>query len=443
MSSSEIENALTAFSDACEAVEKAHTGQAQDILFGEKFINSLSKLWKRLPKEAKNKINIPRDANVSKQKYRPSKKPSMIVLTKSREEDILHWSKDYKSFFDDKNGHQIIDFTSDPIPKLYNVLYLSTTRPDRDMLRGRLLRVLLYQLKARLCCKRLNSDNLERITGIIHESGLTQHDLKMISADIKSWTRAGKKYDGLCRDLADKEDLQSYRYLGTLFCLPDTVTDRSLRDIPDEGEKRRPKIKNFVSRGIRNLVHKDTMNELANNIFQHLWTQIELFISQIGGGDSLLSLNDWRLKHLQMLRVQNSGSAVAENPAISTRDTFTRDSAHPQSSPTVAPVSQSNAVPDVDSSPGVPQNRSNQPGYRAAGVNQPPATTQYTSNQSTFVQPPMPPTSDTLPQEQQGGYFYDPSIFGQPPIPPSSDTLPQEQQGGYFYDPSIFGQPPI
>ncbi|KAE8353378.1 hypothetical protein BDV28DRAFT_148115 [Aspergillus coremiiformis] len=251
-----------------------------------------------------------------------------------------------------------------------------------------------------------------------------------MSDKIKSWAGAGKKYDALCRDLAVKDDLQTYRYLGTLFCLPDNVTDRSLRDIPDQGENRPPKINSFLSRGIRTLAHKNTVNELVNDIFKHLWTQIELFISQLGGGDSLLSLEDWRLKHLQMFRVQNSGSTVLESSAISTRDPFTQGSAHPQSSPTVATVGQSNAAPDVDNSPGISQDSSNQSEYRAAGVHQPPATTQYTSNPSAFGQPSS--TSDTLLQERQDTYFYDLSAFGQPPVPSvmeiDQDTIYDEQQ---------------
>ncbi|BCR83530.1 uncharacterized protein ACHE_10932S [Aspergillus chevalieri] len=120
----------------------------------------------------------------------------------------------------------------------YKLLLDTESRSERDRLRARFYKVLFYQLKDRLCETYLRSDTLDMITRFITSSRLIDCEFNTVKQNIRKWAQSGGKYDALCRDLAeDEEDVngQEYGYLGTLFRLPDDVTDRSLKDLPNEG----------------------------------------------------------------------------------------------------------------------------------------------------------------------------------------------------------------
>lgn len=108
----------------------------------------------------------------------------------------------------------------------YKALLEAESRKNRDTIRTRFLKVLFYHLKDRFCVAYLRSNAVEWISQAICVAGLDNSDPDAISRNIKGWIKVGEKYDSLCRDLGNYNVAQNYRYLGSLFRLPEDVTDR-------------------------------------------------------------------------------------------------------------------------------------------------------------------------------------------------------------------------
>lgn len=94
--------------------------------------------------------------------------------------------------------------------------------------------------------QKLRDNTIEDIARVINSA--INVDVDQIVNNIRSWAKIGKRYDGLCQDLAklcpselsesedqsplrssdedDEDDYKKYVYLGPLFYLPSEVTER-------------------------------------------------------------------------------------------------------------------------------------------------------------------------------------------------------------------------
>lgn len=187
-------------------------------------MDCLTRLWRHLPENSKKKFNHDR----RRRKKGPRREDQKITLPEDLRKNLSHWTADYRSFFNE------IEIPGPsglapccPIAMSYRLLLEAESRKNRDTIRMRFLKVLFYHLKVRLGIKNLGSNTAEWISQAIRTAGLGDNDLDAISSNIKGWIKVGARYDALCRDLGNYNTAQGYRYLGSLFRLPDDITDRS------------------------------------------------------------------------------------------------------------------------------------------------------------------------------------------------------------------------
>ncbi|OQE64529.1 hypothetical protein PENNAL_c0227G01863 [Penicillium nalgiovense] len=196
-----------------------------------------------------------------------------------------------------------------PIAGFYEDLSRAEIRNSGDAIRLRFLKVLFHQLKDRICVTYLRSDAVEWITERVIAAGLNDGDSGRITNNIKEWAYVGGRYEALSRDLGNSNAAQDYKYLGSLFRLPDDVTDRYLvKEVPVKGEDRTRFINSLTHRGVRNLEKSEDMDNLANEVFCFLWNKIESSISfaQPEQGSLSVGMKDWRrLQGTRILRLQN------------------------------------------------------------------------------------------------------------------------------------------
>ena len=107
----------------------------------------------------------------------------------------------------------------------YKLLLEVESWKNRDTIHAWFLKVLFFYLKDRFCVTYLQSNAIDWISQAIRAVGLDDSKSDAISSNIRSWIKVGARYDSLYRDLGNY-NVEDYRYLGILFCLPDDVTDR-------------------------------------------------------------------------------------------------------------------------------------------------------------------------------------------------------------------------
>ncbi|CAG8410941.1 unnamed protein product [Penicillium salamii] len=162
-----------------------------------------------------------------------------------------------------------------------------------------------HRLKNRLCIDQMRSNNVEKASHIILESGLISSDLETITRQVTGWTNEGRRIDALCQDIGCAE-AKNDTHLGNIFCFPGDVHDEFIRAIPLSGAKRGEEIRRLKTRGILDVEDRNDLDDLANALFGELWEKIEDSISRIthftGTGQ------DWALQQTRSFPIQQAGN---------------------------------------------------------------------------------------------------------------------------------------
>lgn len=161
-------------------------------------VQCLSKVWQRLPRVTRNKIN---KTTRKRHKQASSKQLPKIFQTDTRHEIVTLWSKNYLLFFDEELPPSS-DFQHYPMAVSYKLLLNTESRRETDKLRTRFYKVLLYQLKDRLCETYLRSNTLDMITRFATTSSRIDCEFNTVKQSARKWAQSGGKYNSLCRDLA-------------------------------------------------------------------------------------------------------------------------------------------------------------------------------------------------------------------------------------------------
>ncbi|KAG0156025.1 hypothetical protein PDIDSM_3201 [Penicillium digitatum] len=137
--------------------------------------------------------------------------------------NINRWQDNPFSFFTEGSLH--IDPTESPLFQLYIYLKDLEGRREKDILRSRLIKVLYYRLKNRLCINNVRPNDVEIVAQIISKTGTMRGDLKEVKETISKWIKEGKRLDVLCKDISRTDSLEN-KHLGVLFCLPYDTHDK-------------------------------------------------------------------------------------------------------------------------------------------------------------------------------------------------------------------------
>ncbi|KAJ6019968.1 hypothetical protein N7499_004121 [Penicillium canescens] len=292
---------------ACSVAEQKGQTEVQHVLSDQQVVDCLAKLWKHLPDVSKQKV----DPSYRKRcRKAPRKlKDEKIDLSKHLKANMARWSTDIRSFLYANGTTEPPSIVTCPVAGFYEELSKAEIRNSGDAIRLRFLKVLFHHLKDRFCVTYLRPNAVEWITQRVLAAGLDDGDSGRITCKIKDWAYVGGRYEALSRDLGDYNATQDYKYLGSLFRLPDDVTDRYLlKEVPVKGEDRTSFINSLTRRGVCNLEKSEDTDNLANEIFCYLWNKVESSISfgQPEQGSPFVGLKDWRrLQGTRILRLQN------------------------------------------------------------------------------------------------------------------------------------------
>lgn len=139
---------------------------------------------------------------------------------------MARWNTDFRSFLDANGTIESSRIVTCPIAAFYEELSKAEIRNSGDTIRLRFLKVLFHHLKDRFCITYLRPNAVDWITQRVLAVGLDDGDSGIITNKIKDWAYVGGRYEALSRDLGNYNVAQDYKYLGSLFRLPDDVTDR-------------------------------------------------------------------------------------------------------------------------------------------------------------------------------------------------------------------------
>ncbi|GKZ51011.1 hypothetical protein AbraIFM66951_004824 [Aspergillus brasiliensis] len=348
--------AVEVFSKACNTIIEAR--ELSQLVNQREFIDSLRKLWKKLPKTTKDEINKSSRRRLPRRTIIPEK----IVIPAEDHANITKWLKNHDCFFvddDDDNRVTTVDGYTCAISNIYKAVVKAELRHSKDNLRLRFFKVLFYHLKVRLGVKHFRDDTTNAIARIIHST--TDVTVGQIAKDIASWVNIGGKYDGLCRELAKQSatepttepatepatepttepatepatghqdesenqttfedlsvaDYRRYAYLGPLFYWPSDVTERSLKDIPHSGKRRDQKIKMFISRGFFEVDDKEAIDRLVGRLFSSIWVQMEAAMES----HSCQATDEWRQPNrIPVFQAHGSGAPGLSTTAARSHD---------------------------------------------------------------------------------------------------------------------------
>lgn len=187
-------------------------------------VTCLAKLWKHLPEDSKQRI----DPSCRKRgRKAPRKlKDQKIELSRHLKANMTRWNTDLRSFLEANGTTESSRVLTCPIAACYEELSNAEIRNSGDTIRLRFLKVLFHHLKDRFCVTYLRPNAVDWITQRVLAAGLDDGDSGRVTHKIKDWAYVGGRYEALSRDLGDYNVVQDYKYLGSLFRLPDDVTDR-------------------------------------------------------------------------------------------------------------------------------------------------------------------------------------------------------------------------
>ncbi|GIK05805.1 hypothetical protein Aspvir_009918 [Aspergillus viridinutans] len=335
--------ALEAFSVACNAIIEAE--QLSQLVSQQEFIECLRKLWKKLPKTTKDKINKshprPRHRKITQSK---------IVIPAEDQANIAKWLQNRNQFFDDDDDDDDDDDREIArhcqISRAYRAVVQAELRHSKDNLRLRFFKVLFFHLKVRSGVQNFRDNTVDGIARVIGSA--INIDIDQIARNITSWAKIGKKYDGLCQDLAkqspsepsgsedqstfegsDAGDYKDYMYLGPLFYLPSDVTERWLKDLTQRGQLRDRKIKMFIDRGIFEVDNKGAIDTLVGRLFCGVWVEMEKVMKRhclltIEKNHSLHTIYEWRTQK-PMPAFQVRGACVRDIVSPSSASAMSTD----------------------------------------------------------------------------------------------------------------------
>lgn len=132
------------------------------------------------------------------------------------------WQDNPLSFFTESSID--LDLSRSPVAQLYIYVKNLEQRTEKDIVRSRLIKVLYYRLKDRLCLNYVRANGLEILAEIISKTGIVCSDPKEVKEKFSKWVTEGKRLDTLCEDVDDTESLED-THLGVLFCLPEDADD--------------------------------------------------------------------------------------------------------------------------------------------------------------------------------------------------------------------------
>ena len=153
-------------------------------------------------------------------------KTQEITLSEQLRTNMTRWNADIRSFLHADCTTEYSRALICPIAAFYEDLSRAEIRNSGDAIRLRFLKVLFHQLKDRFCATYLRSDAVEWIAERVIAAELDDGDSGRITNNIKEWAYVGGRYESLSRDLGNSNAAQDYKYLGSLFRLPDDITDR-------------------------------------------------------------------------------------------------------------------------------------------------------------------------------------------------------------------------
>ncbi|CAG7990048.1 unnamed protein product [Penicillium salamii] len=261
-------------------------------------MNSVRRFWASIPKKSRRKIG--RHSQKSFKISRKSDEPINTLQINSPPDflaSVDRWQDNPLSFFTESRID--LDLSESPLAQLYIYLKNLEQRTEKDIVRSRLIKVLYYRLKNRLCLNYVRANELEILAEIISKTGMVNSDLKGAKKNFSKWVTEGKRLDTLCKDVDETKSLEN-THLGVLFCLPEDADDEFIRAIPLDREPRSEAIKHLRDRGILRVEGKQKIDALASKIFDCLWEKVERSIQDLA---SKLDSN-WAMQRTQAFQIQ-------------------------------------------------------------------------------------------------------------------------------------------
>lgn len=187
-------------------------------------MDSVRRFWASIPTKSRRKIgrhsqkSFKKNSRKSNELINTSKISAPPVILAS----VDRWQDNPLSFFTERRFD--LDLSGSPVAQLYIYLQNLEQRTEKDLVRSRLIKVLYYRLKNRLCLNYVRANELEILAEIISKTGMVSSDPKGVKEKFSKWVTEGKRIDTLCKDVDETESLEN-THLGVLFCLPEDADD--------------------------------------------------------------------------------------------------------------------------------------------------------------------------------------------------------------------------